>query len=565
MKKVSSRSGNGRHRRTKAGVMTAPSSWRFGRSSVTGIRVIAVVVAAAAASCGVQESPEAPARVAVASSALTAEQRLAACAQDPRVVTGLASARICAGADIFFRETFQGNGRTCGSCHPVENNFTIDPGFIAKLPQTDPLLVFKSDPNLTGLETSALESMGGILENVDDVGDFPDPTHKFVIRSVPHLLSLATSITRDENDPNTPLSTEERTGWGGDGGNLHEFLNTAIKQHYTKRLDRVEGVDFRFATSRELDLVDEFQRQLGRLNELDFTQVNVFDALAQDGKAAYLDPMRGRCQVCHANGGANFQDTGQNRNFDTGTRIILNQKTIKPVFDGVELLDGGFGGKGLAQPNVNVDVPPPNIPSILNGFGNDTFNTPPIIEAADTLPGFHTNAFGDPSSPNIEDVVSFYSISSVFLTSPAASDLDKRFGAPSNVGPDVPSIARFLRALNIALNLDMARQRLRASQTILNRFQDQQLAIQRRLIELAVAEIDDALEVLQDPATPQPFYPIAVDRLNLAKTEIAAALAGATSVQRQGPLSNAISRVENARDQIGSNITFRLGTGNLFF
>ena len=191
-------------------------------------------------------------------------------------------------------------------------------------------------------------------------------------------------------------------------------------------------------------------------------------------------------------------------------------------------------------------------------------NTPPIIEAADTLPAFHTNAFGDPSLPNIEAVVSFYS-TSVFLTSPAATDLDMRFKAPANVGPDVPSIARFLCALNVALNLDMARQRLRASQTILNRFHDQQLAIQRRLIELAVAEIDDALEVLQDPATPQPFYPVAVDRLNLAKTEIAAALAAANSMQRQGPLSNAISRAENARDQIGANITFTLGTGNLFF
>ena len=42
----------------------------------------------------------------------------------------------------------------------------------------------------------------------------------------------------------------------------------------------------------------------------------------------------------------------------------------------------------------------------------------------------------------------------------------------------------------------MAKQRLRASQTILNRFHDQQLAIQKGLIDLAVAEIDDALEVL---------------------------------------------------------------------
>jgi hypothetical protein len=68
-----------------------------------------------------------------------------------------------------------------------------------------------------------------------------------------------------------------------------------------------------------------------------------------------------------------------------------------------------------------------------------------------------------------------------------------------------------------------------------------------------------------DQATPQPFYPVAVDRLNLAKSEIANVLAASTFVQRQGPLSNAISRVQNARDQIGANITFRLGTANLMF
>ena len=45
-----------------------------------GARVVAIVVSAAAAACGVTE-PRAPAPVAVASSALTAEQRLAACAQ----------------------------------------------------------------------------------------------------------------------------------------------------------------------------------------------------------------------------------------------------------------------------------------------------------------------------------------------------------------------------------------------------------------------------------------------------------------------------------------------------
>lgn len=36
------------------------------------------------------------------------------------------AALIAKGRRIFFNETFAGNGRTCGSCHPADNNFTID-------------------------------------------------------------------------------------------------------------------------------------------------------------------------------------------------------------------------------------------------------------------------------------------------------------------------------------------------------------------------------------------------------------------------------------------------------
>ncbi len=523
-----------------------------------------VILAAAAASCGGAVSEEPGDDFAVTSRALSSEQRLAACAQDPRVITGLASAEICAGAGIFFEETFLGNGRTCGSCHPAANNFTIEPAFIATLPPDDPLFVFENDPNLAQLETPSLRSGGGILENVDG---FEDPTNKFVIRSVPHLLSMAISITTDPADPNTTTPPLQRTGWGGDGGSLRGFLDTAIEQHYPKTLEREPGADFRFATPHELELVERFQLALGRQNELDFNQVNPFDTQAQVGKAAFLDPMRGRCQVCHANGGANFQDTGKNRNFDINTRAAPRNDFTIPFFDGVFLFDGGFGGQGLDHPNVVVlEVVQPNPPN--NGFGNNTFSPPPIIEAVDTLPAFHTNFFGAVGAPgtdndNIEDVLAFYA--GLFNQSPAAAELAVRFGAPANVGPDIANIGRFLRALNVALNADMAKQRLRASQTILNRFRDQHLTIQRGLIELALAEIDDALEVLQDPVTPQPFYPVAVERLSLAKSELAAALGAATWSQRRGPLSNAISRVENARDQIGGNINFTLGAGNLFF
>ena len=48
--------------------------------------------------------------------------------------------------------TFDGNGRTCATCHPPSNNFTIDPAFIASLPSDDPLFVAEFNPDLAALE-----------------------------------------------------------------------------------------------------------------------------------------------------------------------------------------------------------------------------------------------------------------------------------------------------------------------------------------------------------------------------------------------------------------------------
>src|SRR6185503_19314411 len=264
------------------------------------------------------------------------------------------------------------------------------------LPANDPLFVFRTNPALAELEREQSIQLGGILENTDDNGiPFADPTHKFTIRSVPHVLSMATSITADAGDINTTTPPLDRTGWGGDGGALRDFLNTAIIQHYPKSLARVTGTDFRLAIPQELDLVDAFQRNLGRLSEPNFQQVNVFDPLAQEGRNAYIDPMRARCNACHFNGGANFDLTNKNRNFDTKTRTAQQFPDV-PFFAGVFLFDGGFGGKGLAQPNFpTLDVNGADVfPDVLNGFGNGSFSTPPVIEAADTLPAFHTNAFG---------------------------------------------------------------------------------------------------------------------------------------------------------------------------
>ena len=526
----------------------------IGRSGfVTTVSIIAGVLAG----CGDLGSGDIAADTEVQSSGLTVAQRLAACQQDPRVVTGLVTAQVCAGADIFFRETFDGNGRKCGTCHPAENNTTIDPAFIANLHATnpnDPLFVFETNQDLAHLEDGpSMFNQGTILENIDG---FETPENKFVMRSVPHVLSLATTITRDPADATTTNPPVERTGWSGDGapgdGSLRQFLAGAIKQHYTKNLLRRPG-DFREPTAQELDLVNTFQRSLGRLNELDLNQVNLFDGEANVGKQVFMDPARGRCNVCHFNAGANFDLTGKNRNFDTRTRIAVGGAA--GFVDGAFFFDGGFGGVGVAHPNFDS-----RDTGVLDGMGNGTFNTPPLIEAVDTAPFFHMNQFGT----EIEDAINFYL--GLFQQSPAAAELNARFNnTPLTFDQfDRDRMARFLRALNVAFNLDIAKQRARGALTLFNRFRDTRKDVQIKLLQLAENEIDDALAVLTSPRQRQPFYPVAVDRLGLAKQEIAAAIAAPAS-SRGGKISNAVSRIENARDTIGANVTFVMGQGNLMF
>ena len=50
------------------------------------------------------------------------------------------------GDTLFFQETFDGNGRTCGTCHRAEDNFALSPAFIATLPDDD--LLFVAELNL---------------------------------------------------------------------------------------------------------------------------------------------------------------------------------------------------------------------------------------------------------------------------------------------------------------------------------------------------------------------------------------------------------------------------------
>jgi hypothetical protein len=347
---------------------------------------------------------------------------------------------VARGAQLFFNETFGGNGRTCGTCHRAENNLTIDPKFIKKLPKTDPLFVAETNPALAKLEVPELmRSRGLILENVDG---FDDPTHKFVMRGVPHTLSLVLT----EGHGFAFGVPSQRLGWAGDGGpgrsTLHEFTFGAIMQHFTKTLARRPGVDFRIPTEEELDALEAFQLFTGRQGPTDFSFLFPTDPHASSGNVLFNNT---GCTFCHVDtfGG---NDTF-NQNFDTG---VANLTPDLPD-------DDGF----LAP-------------------GDRTFNVPPLVEAADTGPFFHNNAFN-----TIEDAVGFY-FSQTFRDSPSSffifNDLDTE---------QQGDIAAFLRVLNSASNIAQVKKRAEYIQNVRS-------AGNTDILKIAIADARDARVVLSD-------------------------------------------------------------------
>jgi hypothetical protein len=480
------------------------------------------------------------------------------CSQDPRVWLNLVPLAVCAGARVFFDETFDGNGRKCGTCHPPANNFTIDRPFVESLPASDPMFVFENPAfDLSELESADLRGPFTLIkENVDGFDDFE---HKFVGRAVSHMFSLALTVERDPAD-GTSAQLVQRTGWGGDGapddGSLRAFIDGAINQHYPRELSRTPGTSFRLATSQEKDHILAFQLALGRSNELDLNQVTLSDAGAAAGKAAFMDPLVGRCNECHGNAGANALLSGKNRNFNTGT--IGAPTSSSQLADGRFIFDGGFGGINQAEPNLVT------VTGQSDAFGDGTFSPPPLVEAADTGPFFHTHAFGDPSDPtrDIEAAVAFYG-TDFFLDSPAALELDARFGAPANVNPAIGEIGRFLRVLNASFNLSLAQQRMEASRALNVAFWSFREDIQKELLRLASEEIDDAIRVLENGAADLH----AGQRISLAdaRTQLAEAVAATDPGVRRDRTDSAKSLVVSARASFGTNMNFQLGSGNLMF
>jgi cytochrome c peroxidase len=387
------------------------------------------------------------------------------------------------GRQLFMTETFDGNGRTCASCHPPTNNFTIDPAFIASLPDDDPLFVAEFNPDLAELEDpEMLRNFGLVLENTDGL-DMPG-----VFRGVPHTLGLRVSIrvnpAGDEDLTRADGSTvRDATGWSGDGapgdGSLRAFATGAVIQHFPKTLNRIEGEDFRLPTAAELDALEAFQLSLGRQSEIDLATMNFADPDVQTGKDLFdgVGINRG-CSFCHSNAGANDAD-GFNRNFATNAanRPNMQARRFHPGMSG----DGGFDSG-----------PEFEVPGITATFhGNGSMNTPSLIEAADTPPFFHNN-----SAQTIEDAVRFYTTRTFDSEDPFQLN-----------GAQLNQLAALLRALNALENV-------RNVDLLAGDAQRQQQGPALQTIEVVIADTQDAIEVLA--GGPLDLYPEAVQLLDEA-------------------------------------------------
>ena len=504
---------------------------------------------------------------------------------------------ITQGRNAFFNGTFNGNGRTCGSCHREQNNLTIDPEFIATLPPTDPLFVAEFNPSLSqNFENPVLmRKFGLILENVDGFDDLPN---KFVMRSVPHTLAmlpdtLAPSQLDETHTPFGPVVPPvERLGWSGDGapvgtftladgtvhqatGTLRDFMIGAIIQHYTKTLNRVPGVDFTMPTVAQLDALEAFQKSLGRRQNLKLAGVGALQLKSEkaskgqeifNNPGTIINPVAGgfifnspsegagRCILCHFNGGAgdfvegalfggnNDPGTGAaptNSNFDTGIEdqpfrpaTLLNPPQNIPP-------DGGFGrdpifrnGKFLGFGNANVNSPVP--PADLN---KRTFNTPVLVEAADTGPFFHDN-----SITTIEGAVAFYNSES-FNNSPIGQNIKNL--DPSGMGihlepTEIEAVAAFLRIINVLENL-------RSSLDLENRARAATSFSQaQELLKLSVSELEDAIEVLDGGH----LHPEAQKRLRQAAAIDAQALVTPSPALRNQMINQAIALKNSARSDM---------------
>jgi hypothetical protein len=223
----------------------------------------------------------------------------------------------------------------------------------------------------------------------------------------------------------------------------------------------------------------------------------------------------GKCFACHFNAGANgapniFGPDAGNLNFNTGVEDLPDQ----PQDLTGELVppDDGFGTPG-----------------------DGTFNTPSLVESADTGPFFHNN-----SVETIEGAVAFYN-GDAFNNSPAGQLIAGATGSGINLdGTQVVEVAAFLRVINVLENI-------RQSIELLDKFTAKNFQTVKEgeaLLDLALAEPRDSSMALKGGG----LHPAAVKFLKESKKFIKKAKR--SLFYRGRYAGDAIEKLKAARDEL---------------
>lgn len=411
------------------------------------------------------------------------------------------------GRRLFKEQTFDGNGRTCETCHREDHNLTIDAEYIATLPNNDPLFVAENNPDLHDLENPVMmRRFGLILLNTDG---FDNPG---VLRGVPPILGLSQTTALGVRElKRGVLQPVHETGWSADGapddGSLRCFPVGAIVQHFTNSMDRVTGVDFRLPTEHELDALLVYMLDQGRQSTPVASSFIFMDPAAERGKTLFfgdipvrnpnLDLLQNNCSNCHVEAGADNSPNFVARNRVINSNLSPNAPACRgfslspPIMD--ILGDGGFGSFGNTRNfpvnsnnfcggTLNISVPFLS-EQVENSHG--FFNTSSLYEAADTGPYFHDN-----SAETLEDAIRFYS-SAAFANSNGA-------GRDFVFGPtDVNDLSAFLRAINALENARSAIAHIDKAMAVSGK------KIDVEPLQLALADSKDGIKVLTTGPLPR--------------------------------------------------------------
>lgn len=414
-----------------------------------------------------------------------------------------------------------------------------------------------------------LRQFGLICENLDGFPPFGAPNN-CVFRSVPHTLGLS-QTTLKQTATDSPFVQANETGWSADGapgdGSLYCFAAGAIRQHFPKTLNRVEGTDFRLPTASELDALLAFQLSLGRQSTPNVQNFSFQDFRAQAGKSLFFDgmptiglneppfnvpannsPTARSCSGCHTQAGSNNGVVfNQGRNRVTN----VNLAPTAPVCRGRSLGfsvdlpgDGGFGHDVAQFPAFTENVACPDVLGGVNAtFIGDTlstssqggigtivpirgsFNVPSLIEAADTGPFFHNNAFD-----TLEEAIGFYG-STEF--NHANGNIGRAFKFQ---GTNIEDLGAFLRALNALENA-------RSAIAYITQSSGLPPGQAKKLLQRALPEIEDGINVLEQG--PPVFYPLAIDSFRQAQN----ALQG-KNAKKTIDVNNALSALNDVSNHI---------------